>query len=648
MIVKTLHLNLNALLLLIVTFGLAMTNGYSACPGTVNASFTTSQVDICGPGATTISFTNTSTGAQNGTATYDWFLNGTQFDNTTGLAAPINSNISAVGTYTYMMIAIDNTVPCRDTAIVVVTIHPTPNAGFTFAPNTTQCAGTPISFTNTSTGTSGNTTWNWNFGDGNTSTAQNPTHTYGAGGTYTVTLTQTNGPGCTSTATQNITALDIPNVSIAGDDGDGDLIYCLLPADNTTSEVVTFTNATTGAVSYDWDFGDGSPIVTTASNAPLTHTYNTYGTFTVTMTATHANGCTASATLTVVFEKFVSAALTLDITEYNGCAPHSLSTLQNLAVNANNYVWDFGDGTVINTTNIAPPAYAYTAAGTYTITLTASNSCNTAIATISPIIIVDRPNGAFTPSVTNGCAPQTVTFTNNSNGVQPANNYQWDMGNGNTYTNTITPPAQTYNTTGTYTVQMIAGNACGNDTVTHVINIDTIPTVDLTSTPLDGCTPLTVENDAVSTGGNLTWNWQVDGFYAGNSPDTLADQVFTTPPGNTTTTHTVQVTVSNQCGNDTDIETIVVHPAVQAIFTANDTICEGGSITFTDASLGDTLSWQWNFGNGNTANTQGPHTETYATAGSYTAQLILNGFCGNRHHDPTYHGLADSNCRYQH
>ncbi len=614
-------------LLTLLTFSLITFSADAACPGTVLANFGTSHTDICGPGATNISFNNLSTGPFNGTSDYEWYLNGTLFDNTTGLAAPTGQTISAVGTYTIMLIAIDNTIPCRDTAISTITIHPLPNAGFTFNPNNV-CGGTPVNFNNTSTGTSGNTTYAWNFGDGNTSTQANPTHSYATGGTFNVTLTVTNGPGCTSTTNATVTMLDIPNVAISGDDGDGDLSYCLLPGDPTTSETVTFFNTTTGAVSYDWDFGDGSPIVTTASNAPLLHTYTSYGTFTVTMTATHANGCTATQTLTVVFEKFVSAALTLNITEYNGCAPHNLSTLQNLSVNANTYVWDFGDGTVITTNTLAPPNYSYTTNGTYTITLTASNSCNTATATISPIIIIDAPQGGFVPSVTQGCAPQNVSFVNTSNGAVPANNYQWDMGNGNTYTNTVTPPNQTYPTTGSYTVTMIAGNSCGNDTVVQTINIDTIPTVDLVSAPLDGCTPLLVNSNATATGGNLGWTWAIDGVNSFNTPNTIPDQTFTAPPGNATQNHTVQVTVSNQCGTATDLETIVVHPEVVAIFTANDTICEGQSITFTDASLGDNLSWNWDFGNGNTATTQGPHTIAYPTPGNYTVTLDVNGYCG--------------------
>lgn len=143
-------------------------SSYGNCPAVV-AGFTTSQTNICGPGPTVISFTNTSTGANAAAVNYAWYRNGVLFDNTTGLSAPNTSTISTVGTYTFRLIATDPSVPCTDTAIVVVTIHNIPNAGFNFN-NNNSCAGTTINFTNTSTGTSGVTSYSWNFGSGQTST----------------------------------------------------------------------------------------------------------------------------------------------------------------------------------------------------------------------------------------------------------------------------------------------------------------------------------------------------------------------------------------------------------------------------------------------------------------------------------------------
>lgn len=602
---------------------------WSSCPQ-VNAAFTTSQTDICGPGAQVISFVNTSTGANNVTADYEWFLNGVSFDNTTGMGAPTTSTISAVGTYTFMLVATDPSVPCTDTAFVTVTIYPVPDATFTFGPNN-DCAGLPVTFTNSSTGTTGSTTYTWNFGDGGTANTTNATHTFAAGGTYNVSLTQTNGPGCTNTEVQTVTTLPIPVPSISGDDGDGDVTNCLLPADPSTSETVTFSNTTTGGVSYTWDFGDGTPPFTTASLADIPHTYTSYGTYTVTMTATHANGCTATTTITVVFEKYVSAAMTLDITEYSGCAPHDLNTLTNLSVNANSYTWNFGDGTIITTTSPTPPSHFYTASGTYTISLTAINSCNTANSTISPIVIVAGPNANFNNSLAGlgglGCAPQNVTFSNASSGASPANNYQWNMGNGNTYTNVINPPVQTYNSTGVYTITLISGNACGHDTITTNITIDTIPVVDIVSSPLDGCSPLTVSTVNNSYGTPINYTWTIDGAFAGNGA-TLANQTFINSGTNAPVNHTIQLVGSNHCGSDSDTEVITVHPETIANFTVStDTICEGESILFTSLSTGESLTYDWDFGVSTSA-VQGPHNITFNTAGTYPITLVVDGYCG--------------------
>lgn len=601
-------------------------SGFANCVA-INSSFTTSQSIICGPGATVISFVNTSTGAGAAGATYTWYLNGVSFDNTTGLAAPNTSTISAVGTYNYMLVAFDASVPCRDTAIMQVFIRPIPNANFTFAPNN-QCAGTTVTFNNTSTGTGAFTTYTWNFGDGTpNSTATSPTHVFANGGSYNVVLTVTNGAGCTSTFNQTVTVLPRPNASIAGDDGDGDTQYCLSPVDNTTSEVVTFFNFTTGAVSYSWNFGDGSPVFNTASTASFTHTYSTYGTFTVTMTATGANGCTTTTTLTVVFDKFVSASFSIPLAQFSGCVPHTVTPV-NASQNADTYVWNFGDGSPTVTTNsFVPPSHTYTAGGSYTISVTASNSCNSSTATVGPITIVGAPVPNFTATPALGCSPQVVTFGNTTTGASPVNNFNWNFGNGNTLNGVKFPPPQTYYA-GTWTITMTAGNACGTSTMTQTIVVDTIPTVIMTATPLEGCTPVVVATTNNSTGGNLSYQWFIDGILTYTTP-TIPNQTFTAPAGNTPVNHTIRLRVSNHCGVRDTIVTIIVHPLVQAILTpVTSTICEGASVTFTQSSLGDQLTYAWNFGNGNTSTSATPPAQTYATAGTYNVTLTVTGYCG--------------------
>jgi gliding motility-associated-like protein len=592
----------------------------------INSSFTPSQTLICGPGATTITFTNTSTGTGAAAADYAWYLNGVLFDNTSGLAAPSGSNISAIGTYTYMLVASDASVPCSDTATVQVIIRPQPVANFTFTPNN-QCAGTTVNFSNVSTGTGGFTTYAWNFGDASTSTLPSPSHVYAAGGTYNVTLTVTNGTGCSSTFSQTVTVLPRPVAAIAGDDGDGDTQYCLSPVDNTTTDPVTFYNLSTGAVSYTWTFGDGSPAFTTTSTASFVHTYTSYGTFPVTMTATGANGCTTTTTLSVVFDKFVSASFVVPLAQFSGCVPHTVLPV-NASQNASMYVWNFGDGSpTVTTTSFVAPSHTYTAGGSYTISVVASNSCNSSTSTVGPITVVGPPVVNFTATPALGCSPQVVTFGNTTTGASPTNNFYWDFGNGNTLNGVKFPPAQTYYA-GTWTIMMISGNACGTDTMYRTIVVDTIPTAIMTATPLEGCTPVAVTTTNASTGGNLFYQWYIDGVLTYTSA-TIPVQNFTAPAGNSPVNHTIHLHVYNHCGVDDTTVTITVHPLVTAAITpASSTICAGSSVSFTQTSQGDMLTYAWDFGNGSTFNGPSPPAQTYAAAGTYTVTLTVTGFCG--------------------
>jgi gliding motility-associated-like protein len=599
---------------------------YANCPN-INSSFTTSQLVICGPGPNTISFVNTSTGPGAAAANYSWYLNGSLFSTTSGLAAPSTSNISALGTYTYMVVAQDTGTLCLDTAIVTVVIRPIPVSSYTFTPNN-QCAGTTVNFTNTSTGTGGFTTYQWNFGDAGTSTAISPSHVYANGGSYNVTLTVTNGAGCVSTSTQTVTVLPRPNVNIAGDDGDGNTVYCLAPIDTATVDPVTFFNFTTGAVSYSWNFGDGSPIFNTASTASFVHNYTSYGTYTVTMTATGANGCTNSATLTVVFDKFVAASFSVPLAQFSGCAPHTVTPV-NASQNADLYVWNFGDGSPpVTTTSFIPPSHTYTTGGSYTISLVASNSCNTSNSTVGPITIVGAPVINFSMSPNPGCAPQMVSFGNTTTGASPTNNFYWDFGNGNTLNGVKFPPPQLYSNSGTYTIMLISGNACGTDTLYHTLVIDTIPHSVITVNPTIGCTPLTVTTTNTSTGGALTYQWFIDGVLTYTSLN-IPNQVFTAPAGNAAVNHTIRLRASNHCGFDDSLVTITVHPQVVAILNpVNSTICAGASVNFTQTSQGTSLTYSWNFGNGNTSTSANPPAQAYPTPGTYNVSLIVNGFCG--------------------
>jgi len=122
-------------------------------------------------------------------------------------------------------------------------------------------------------------TYSWDFGDGTNSIELNPTKTYNVGGTYTVTLTATGEGGTASSSKQVLiqqsTQSQLPTANFTFSGGG-----CVAPCN------VSFTNTSSNATSYSWDFGDG----TTSTSANPSKTYTTGGAFSVILTATNAAG----------------------------------------------------------------------------------------------------------------------------------------------------------------------------------------------------------------------------------------------------------------------------------------------------------------------------------------------------------------------
>lgn len=154
----------------------------------------------------------------------------------------------------------------------------TVTANFTGSP-TSGTAPLTVGFTNQSTGA---TTYAWTFGDGGTSTSQNPSHTYTTAGTYTVSLTASDGINSdTETKTGYITVSGGSLPPVAAFTGS--------PTTVSVGGTVAFTDQSTNTpTSWSWTFTGGTPSTSTTKNPTVT--YNTAGTYNVTLTATNAYG----------------------------------------------------------------------------------------------------------------------------------------------------------------------------------------------------------------------------------------------------------------------------------------------------------------------------------------------------------------------
>lgn len=124
-----------------------------------------------------------------------------------GQKNPNHKYINA-GTYNVSLITLSS-AGCKDTALDVSTVNPSPNAGFRYV----KSQGMEFTFTDTSSNGGGNiVSWTWDFGDGNLSNTQNPIHTYNSETTYNVTLCVKSDRNCESCKTITIAAVGINDV----------------------------------------------------------------------------------------------------------------------------------------------------------------------------------------------------------------------------------------------------------------------------------------------------------------------------------------------------------------------------------------------------------------------------------------------------
>lgn len=167
---------------------------------------------------------------------------------------------------------------CTTSLSVTIGAGTAPIAGF--VPDYVPCARPiEVSFTNQSQGA---VTYFWTFGDGNDSSATDPIHTYATTGTYDVTLVATDANGCVDTATQQLVFADFPVAAFGSNPA--------LPAIVDVDAEIQFSNQSLNAVSWLWEFGDGS---SSGLENPV-HAWAEPGEYCVTLWAFSAEGCVDS------------------------------------------------------------------------------------------------------------------------------------------------------------------------------------------------------------------------------------------------------------------------------------------------------------------------------------------------------------------
>lgn len=526
--------------------------------------------DVCD--GNTVFFNNATTILPPATATlFTWKLGDgtevTQYNYSYQYAIP--------GNYDAWLIA-TSTDGCVDSVMHTVNVYDYPEAAFTLGGDV--CLSEPALFTNSSTPSTNDAMGqvSWNFGDGAGASTWDAAHTYSLPDTFPVVLTvSTQTLGCATILRDTI--IVYPAVFT-------DYIFANVCLGNT----VNFINQSNGNGTWEWDFGDGSPLETTFD---VSHDFLFADTFDVRLVGISPNGCND----TTIQQVFVFDAPTPVFNAPNVCS-NVLALFDNQSVAPTmgtlaSWFWLFSDGT---TASAFSPAHEFPAAGNYDATLivySSNLSCSDTL--IRPITIYEVPIPEF--AITNVCDGLPVEPIDQTVGNVAL--YEWDFGDASPIDNNQAP-SHNYLATGVYPVWLQVTNAdlC-TDSIKHNVIVYSLPQAQFTTNIVCEGTPTVFFNQSgIGFPDNIVeWAWD----FADGSPVELAVNPNHPFPEGGIYDVQLRVTSGNGCLDSITLPVTVYYaPTPDIIITVSEG-CPPLCTQFYDASTigsGGIVEWRWNFG----------------------------------------------------
>ncbi len=465
-------------------------------------------------------------------------------------------------------------------------------------------------------------------------------HTYTAttcpGIQTTAVLTITNACSVTTGSVSNITIYIKPTADFIAP-----TIACL-------NSNVLFTNTTIAGFNndcsqnsiYTWDFGDGSP---TQSTLNANHTYTAPGTYTVSLSAEGYCGVHIK-TQQICIEKAVTAAFTLNKVE--GCSPVAVTATNTTDITSScsppTYLWKvtYASGycgigvTTIPDQTTQDATYNFVKPGTYSITLTTTNSCGS-ITSLPQTVIVKQPPTIVINNIATNCVNALITPSVLVNSCSTTANsgllYLWTFNGGTPSSSTsVTPPTVSYTTPGTYSITLEVRNDCGITSVTsNTFTINPKPVIQNETTTICSGSSFLI-TPSVLTSGNViplgtTYSWGtpiVTGGITGGLSGTNQSSISGTLTNPTTTNQTATYTVTPTTGSCSGIPfTVIVTVSSQIVITASqgNVSCFGNSDgTATATATGGTAPYLYSW---DTIPPQSLQTLSGLSAGNYTVTV---------------------------
>jgi gliding motility-associated-like protein len=534
-----------------------------------------------------------------------------------GLSNPLVQNpIATPVATTVYTVTVTSISGCVKTDSVLINIDPIPVVDFS-VPDV--CLNEFSLFQNLSSISAGSIqSFAWTFGDGNAAANLNPTNLYTGATSYNVQLVATSAQGCADSIAQTTTVHPLPvaNFSFANDCQDKQIPFFDL------------SSVPTGQISvWNWDFGNSN---TASVQNPAPQNYNWDGFFQVTLNVETQFGCTDDSTQTIEIFPVPLAALSFDSVCLGFANQFNDLSSANGNYPIDTWNWAFSDG---QTSAAQHPSVQFSQYGFYqaTVTVTTTAGCIDDV-TAGNAVVHPLPVSAFSNVIKN-CLNDTTWFQDLSscpNQLGDAINWwNWNLGDGASSSNQN--DSHVYGNFGFFPVSLITQTNKGcRDTLTQQVEIFPLPTVSFSSDLTQGCQPLRVLFEDMTTipapYSIASWVWDIGD---GNGPITTQHPVNIynndSMPVMSIAEYTVslQATSLNGCvSQDTVVNYITEYPKPDALFSADPWVTDVLSpvIRFSDLSSENVTDWLWEFGDGETATDQHP-SHSFPDVGTYDVVL---------------------------
>ncbi len=493
-------------------------------------------------------------------------------------------------------------------------IPPTPKVSWE---GSDGCDEEVMSFKNGTTQKRGDTEYLWDFddpksGSNSTSSLIDPTHVFTTPGVYNVTLTAWNYEfnKFKYSVSKKITIYANPDV-------------CFKIKNACEGGIVEFTNCTTSkdpaAITYHWNFGDGSA---TSNKTSPNHKYIQVGGYRTALTATQ-NGCRSVS----IKSANLFAEPKADFVFSGDCNLSDVSFINRSTISFGQvgYNWDFGDAIFSNLTH---PKHIFSAAGNHTVTLKVVSEFGCTNSIQKSFTLKESPRADF--DYDNPCNLNPTQFTHT--GTLPTGNniFIWDF-NGQDQS-TKQNVSYLFKTVGVKRVQLTvkSDNGCSdNSSVVFIVKQQ----ADVNFAADDVCEgeDVVFTNLTTSSSGKLNFIWRFgDGSVSNISSPRhkyKLQQVGVTESFNVT----LLVQVSGGC-TDSVARTVTVNAASNPFFEASTS---GRDLTvFNQASKDPINIYNWRFGDGGRSSDITPEYQyTNVDVGTFEVclNLINNQGCASNH-----------------